>query len=266
MAGIGPNPDDRAASSAAPVGVVSSTGRSRPQVGTPLQQADHGRGRVGQHAVGRPDHPGPGGHRAGPDLVDAEHLEGRRRAHDVDDRVVAAHLVEVDLVDRPAVEPASTSARPAKVASARAATRSGRRASSTSPTMWAWVRTTTWSWTETTARVAAIPPRSTGSTSSAQPPNGSRSSSASTSSRSAPASIRLPRAMSPAIPAKQWNQATAAVASTRRRRRVGSPAHGSIRATAQAAPKPLSIPTTVIPAAQEACMASRAVTPSRAAP
>ena len=32
---MGPNPDDRAASSAAPVGVVSSTGRSRPQVGTP---------------------------------------------------------------------------------------------------------------------------------------------------------------------------------------------------------------------------------------
>ena len=43
-------------------------------------------------------------------------------------------------------------------------------------------------------------------------------------------------------------------------------AHGRIRATAQAAPKPLSMPTTVRPAAQEACMARRAVTPSRAAP
>ena len=57
--------------------------------------------------------------------------------------------------------------------------------------------------------------------------------------------------------------------SRRRDRRDGAPGvdgHGSIRARAHAAPKPLSIPTTVIPAAHEACMASRAVTPSRAAP
>ncbi len=40
----------------------------------------------------------------------------------------------------------------------------------------------------------------------------------------------------------------------------------SIRATAQAAPKPLSMPTTVTPLAHEACIASNAVTPSRAAP
>ena len=42
--------------------------------------------------------------------------------------------------------------------------------------------------------------------------------------------------------------------------------HRSNLAAAHAAPKPLSIPTTVIPAAQEACMASSAVTPSREAP
>ena len=42
--------------------------------------------------------------------------------------------------------------------------------------------------------------------------------------------------------------------------------HGSIRAMAQAAPNPLSMPTTTIPAAQDACMANNAVTPSRAAP
>ena len=39
-----------------------------------------------------------------------------------------------------------------------------------------------------------------------------------------------------------------------------------MRATAQAAPKPLSIPTTTMPAAQLASMASSAVTPSKAAP
>ncbi len=42
--------------------------------------------------------------------------------------------------------------------------------------------------------------------------------------------------------------------------------HGKSRATAQAAPKPLSMPTTVTPEAHEANMASRAVTPSNAAP
>jgi len=47
---------------------------------------------------------------------------------------------------------------------------------------------------------------------------------------------------------------------------VASAGHRSNLAAAHAAPKPLSIPTTVIPAAQEACMASSAVTPSREAP
>ena len=42
--------------------------------------------------------------------------------------------------------------------------------------------------------------------------------------------------------------------------------HPHILATAQAAPKPLSMPTTVTPLAHEACMASRAVTPSNPAP
>src|SRR4051794_3025793 len=55
--------------------------------------------------------------------------------------------------------------------------------------------------------VAATPPRRTGSASSIQPVSGSRSSMACTSATSAPASIRLPSAMSPATPAKQWNQA-----------------------------------------------------------
>ena len=39
IAGMGPNPDDSAASRAAPVGVVSSTETLRPQVGTPSRRA-----------------------------------------------------------------------------------------------------------------------------------------------------------------------------------------------------------------------------------
>ena len=46
-----------------------------------------------------------------------------------------------------------------------------------------------------------------GSNSSAQPPTGSRSTRPRTSAGSAPASTSAPRAMSPAMPEKQWNQA-----------------------------------------------------------
>ena len=65
--------------------------------------------------------------------------------------------------------------------------------------------------------------------------------------------------MSPAMPAKQWNQATVDVPGAA----VG---HGSSRAIAQAAPYPLSMPTTVMPDEQADSMASSAVTPSSAAP
>ena len=101
----------------------------------------------------------------------------------------------------------STSASAAKVACTRSLTRGGRRASSTTPMMWPYVRTTAESSTSTWTLVAATPARSTGSTSIAQPFTGRRSSSDRTSSMSAPASTRLPRAMSPAMPEKQWNQA-----------------------------------------------------------
>ena len=69
------------------------------------------------------------------------------------------------------------------------------------------VRTTVVSSVWTWALVAAMPQRSTGSDSRAQPETGSRSIMARTSSRSAPASSSEPSAMSPAIPEKQWNQA-----------------------------------------------------------
>ena len=42
--------------------------------------------------------------------------------------------------------------------------------------------------------------------------------------------------------------------------------HGSMRANVQAAPKPLSMPTTAIPAAHDDNIARRAVTPRRPAP
>ena len=126
--------------------------------------------------------------------------------------------------------------------------------------MWAWVRTTTSSVAVTTARVAAMPARRTGSAASVHPVNGSRRS-------------RLDDLVE--IGAGVEQAAEGHVAGDARRssgtRRCSCPvdasrAHGSMRATADAAPKPLSIPTTVRPAAHEACMASSAVTPSSAAP
>src|SRR5438132_6236326 len=58
------------------------------------------------------------------------------------------------------------------------------------------------------ARVPAMPPRRTGSASSDQPFTGRRRRISRTASRSAPASTSAPSAMSPAMPEKQWNQAT----------------------------------------------------------
>ena len=131
---------------AAPVGVVSSTDTSGPRSGPPEQGHDGG-GRIREHAMGGPDHAGPGGHRTGPDLVDAEHLQAAAVPDHVDDGVVAPTSWKWTWSTGRRWNPVSTSASTEKVDSARRATRSGRRASSTRPTMWAWVRTTTWSWT-----------------------------------------------------------------------------------------------------------------------
>ena len=70
------------------------------------------------------------------------------------------------------------------------------------------VRTTPLSSVCTITWVAPTPPRETGSASSFHPPTGMRPQISRTSSRSAPASRRLPSAMSPAMPEKQWNHAT----------------------------------------------------------
>ena len=76
------------------------------------------------------------------------------------------------------------------------------------------VRTTVVSSVWTWALVAAMPQRSTGSASSRQPCTGSRSTIERTSSTSAPASMSEPSAMSPAMPEKQWNQASRVTASS----------------------------------------------------
>ncbi len=91
--------------SAAPVGVVSSTPRSSPRVGAPRRQQLHdGRGRVREQAVRGADHARAGDHDRRVDRVDLQHLEGGAGADHVDDGVEAAHLVEVHLLGRPAVE------------------------------------------------------------------------------------------------------------------------------------------------------------------
>ena len=177
--------------------------------GGALQQADDGGGGVGQEPVGGAHGAGPQGHRRGGDPVHAEHLQGRRRADHVDHGVVPADLVEVHLLgvrgggSAPPPRPArrtrpAPGGPPARAVGPRPPARRCRRGSAT----------TTSSWTDTTARVQAMPPRRTASCRRSQPASGTRRRMASTSSRSAPASSRLPSAMSPAMPAKQWNQAT----------------------------------------------------------
>ena len=65
----------------------------------PLEEADRRRRRIGQPAVRAAHRARSRCHGGGAHLVDPEHLEGGGRPDDVDDGVVPAHLVEVDLVD-----------------------------------------------------------------------------------------------------------------------------------------------------------------------
>ena len=101
----------------------------------------------------------------------------------------------------------STAASLWKTAWARSVTRAGSAASSMRAAITPWVRTTTSS-PPTMARVQAMPPRMPSSKSRRQPGRASRLRRARISSTSAPASASDPSAMSPAMPAKQWNQAT----------------------------------------------------------
>ncbi len=234
----------------------------------PGEQRGDGRDRVGQLAVRRAHGAVADRDRAADDGVDAEDLERDTDADDVDDRVERTDLVELDVIGvrrrgsrprprrgrgRPPVPDRERGRADRTRRSTRAprapvgglcrvaivgamAGRRGRRARRRSPT------------------VAPTPQRWTRSNASAYPSTPSPPSASAIASTSAPASTSDASSMSPATPAQQLNHTVR----PRHRR--------SIRATAQAAPKPLSMPTTVTPLAHEACIASNAVTPSSAAP
>ena len=174
--------------------------------------------------------PMPVRHRAERDLVDVEHLERGARADHVDDGVDAADLVEVDLLGRAAVQPAlGLGERVERRRAPGRGTRSGRRASSTRPLMCA-----------ARAHDRRLRRRARGPCVAAdaaaqhrlglERPAADRQALAAcarTSSRSAPASTSAPSAMSPAMPEKQWNQATVVTA-----RRSATPSRAASAATA----------------------------------
>ncbi len=186
------------------------------------QLHDGGRG-VGQQPVGRPHHARPGGDRPTRRGCRSPAPRGQRTCRRRR-RWRRAHRPRGSAPAREAAGAGGPRRRPApRTRTGRACrTRSGRRASSTSAAMCDAVRTTVVSSVWTWALVAAIPQRSTGSTSRPQPRTGRRSTIERTSSTSAPASRSEPSAMSPAMPEKQWNQATrltSASAARHRRRR-----------------------------------------------
>ncbi len=208
MGGSGPKLDAIAATMAAPVGVVSSTPTSRPHVGIPCSNRTTAGEGLGRNPCADRMVPMPVA--TGEALTSSTPRISRAAAVPTTSITVSWDPTSWKCTwsgGRRWSFP-STSARAANVSRARRVTRAGRRASSTRPTMWAWVRTTTSSVVSTTARVAAMPARRTGSARSPQPPRGRRRNMVSNSEKSAPASRRLPSAMSPAMPAKQWNHAT----------------------------------------------------------
>jgi hypothetical protein len=244
MAGSGPQPVTVAARRAAPVGVVSSSGRS----------GDDGGRRVREQPVGGPDHAGAGGHGAGLHLVDAEHLQRGGRADDVDDGVEAAHLVEVDLLGRTAVQPALDLGQ--------------RGEGGEGPGRHPFRQTGL-------GDQAGDVGRGANDAGLLGPDVGLGGGDAAPEHR---LDLQLP-----ALDRELAEQAAdlvrvgAGVDERAQRHVAGDPreavepgdrpgGHFSILSTALAAPNPLSMPTTVRPAAHEASMASRAVTPSSAAP
>ena len=118
-------------------------------------------------------------------LVDAEHLERGGRPDDVDDGVVPTDLVEVHLVDGAAVQGGLDRGQRAEDRQGPRRDPGGQGGSSMRAAITPWVRTTTSS-PPTRARVQAMPPRMPSSNSRCQPGRARRSSSARTSSTSAP--------------------------------------------------------------------------------
>ena len=222
-----------------------------------VQQFDHGRCRVGDEPVGGSHHAATDRHRAGVDVVDVEHIERGARADDVDDRVDGTDLVKVHLRRRDAMQssfdfgerleraqrPRLDPWRQRRIADHRddvgrgAARRSSRRR----------VRGP-WS-----PRCRPAAPARTRATTRRDRVAGT------------PRSLRQGR--------HRRRRATRAPCRRRYPKSSGTtrspcqhPRRRNTRKTAQAAPKPLSMPTTVTPDAHDACIASSAVTPSSAAP
>ena len=216
--------------------------------------------------MGRPHHSCPGGHGAGSHLVDPQQFERCCRADHVDDRVVAADLVEVDLVDGASVETGFHLSQHSE---------RGQR-----PGRHPFGQTRLFHHSDDVGMGAHHDVVMDGHDGPArgdpapqdrldvEPPSAKRQAlqqrhylvQIGTSVDQA-AKRHVPGDPGEAVePGHRASTLNWVVGSCRQ------PTHGSIRASAHAAPKPLSMPTTVMPAAQEACMASSAVTPSSAAP
>ena len=164
----------------------------------------------------------------------------------------------------------STSARRAKAARARWRARSGRRASVITPTMWAWVRTT-WVSRAPDADVSAGQPGSQHADGLERPAADGQGDQLAFDLGEIGAGIDQAAERHVAgDPGKAVPPGEGRHRAVRAARGAGggraTTAGPRMRATAQAAPNPLSMPTTTIPEAQDASMARRAVTPSRPAP
>ena len=106
MAGSGPNSTASAATTAAPVGVTSSTLRSTPYSGAPRSSSSVAGAGSGRRPCALLDQPARRGQRRAGQLVDVEILERQRDAADVADRIQRADLVEVDGLRRDVVHAA----------------------------------------------------------------------------------------------------------------------------------------------------------------
>ncbi len=219
---------------------------------TPEQLDDGGR-RIGQHPVGRPDHARARRHGAGADDVHAEHLQRGGDAHHVDDGVEHRR-------------PRGSARVPA---TAGAGVLRHRPSGRTRPTIGP-------------APAAAGGPRRAvpgcGSTCARWPSPGSgprrgwprcRCAARAGPRPSTRAPAPGPRCRAPRRGRRRRRAARREPCRRRYRRSSGTThggAHWRIRATAHAAPKPLSMPTTHTPGAHDDSMARRAVTPSSDAP
>ena len=211
MKGNGPKEASSPANSAAPVGVVSSTDWPVPWTGAPANSRTTAGAGLGSTPCAPRTVPVP----TATGLAYTEATPSDSRARQVPMTSIRASRPPTSwkwttsgLV--PWTRP-SAAARQAKTFCARRRARSGSPvALSTRARMVPQVRSAK-SWagsTSTIIRVAARPDRVVFSVSMCQPPTGRAPRPAVTSSRSAPASSRLAKAMSPAIPEKQCHQAT----------------------------------------------------------